>query len=445
MSVATPSVQDLGTTHEEKTEVLHSTEKQDSAVFKEDGVDTSSVSAEEENEYPDGGLRAWLVVLGAVCNNAATWGLINSWGVFQAYYETNTLSTVSPSTIAWIGSIQYSLVFLPGLLVGRMFDLGYHKLPLLVASTVFILTTFLTAECTQYWHFLLCQSIVVGISCGTIYGPTMASVPHWWKKRLGLVLGIVAVGSSIGGTVFPIIARNLIPVVGFKWTMRIIGFILLGILGVGNLTIARRIPPVYVSGGLLNLAAFKSKPYSLYCLSGLVTFLGLYTVLTYIDVSASGELGADFSFYLVSIANASSGVGRYIFGKLSDRYGPLNLMIPMTTCAALLTYAWPFAHTKASLVVVAVLYGFSSGTYISLLVFPIMSMGTNDDIGRRLGMFTSIIAIGALTGPPISGAINSRSGGYEAVGYYAGSVILLSVSMMLIVRYLLLGKPWGKI
>lgn len=64
MSVATPSVQDLGTTHEEKTEVLHSTEKQDSAVFKEDGVDTSSVSAEEENEYPDGGLRAWLVVLG---------------------------------------------------------------------------------------------------------------------------------------------------------------------------------------------------------------------------------------------------------------------------------------------------------------------------------------------------------------------------------------------
>src|ERR1700691_90257 len=62
---------------------------------------------------------------------------------------------------------------------------------------------------------------------------------------------------------------------------------------------------------------------------------------------------------------------------------------------------------------------FSSGTYISLVVFPIMSMGASGDVGRRLGMFTSIISIGALTGPPISGAINSATGGYEAVGCYA--------------------------
>lgn len=32
----------------------------------------------------------------------------------------------------------------------------------------------------------------------------------------------------------------------------------------------------------------------------------------------------------------------------------------------------------------------------------------------------SIIAIGALVGPPISGAINAATGGFEAVGYFAG-------------------------
>lgn len=47
-------------------------------------------------------------------------------------------------------------------------------------------------------------------------------------------------------------------------------------------------------------------------------------------------------------------------------------------------------------------------------------------------MFTSIIAIGALTGPPISGAINSRSGGYEAVGYYAGQSLLGTLETVLI-------------
>lgn len=32
----------------------------------------------------------------------------------------------------------------------------------------------------------------------------------------------------------------------------------------------------------------------------------------------------------------------------------------------------------------------------------------------------SILAVGALVGPPISGSINTATGGFEAVGYYAG-------------------------
>lgn len=49
-----------------------------------------------------------------------------------------------------------------------------------------------------------------------------------------------------------------------------------------------------------------------------------------------------------------------------------------------------------------------------------MELGATDDVGRRLGMLMSILALGALAGPPISGAINTASGGFEVVGYYAG-------------------------
>ena len=44
-------------------------------------------------------------------------------------------------------------------------------------------------------------------------------------------MGFVAVGSSLGGTLLPIAAKQLLPQVGFKWTMRIIGFVLLAVLG----------------------------------------------------------------------------------------------------------------------------------------------------------------------------------------------------------------------
>ena len=60
--------------------------------------------------------------------------------------------------------------------------------------------------------------------------------------------------------------------------MRILAFILLAALIVTNLTIERRLPPKPYSGSFINLSAFKSAAYSVYCAAGFATFLGLYTV-----------------------------------------------------------------------------------------------------------------------------------------------------------------------
>ncbi|KAJ7030006.1 hypothetical protein C8F04DRAFT_1368282 [Mycena alexandri] len=67
-------------------------------------------------------------------------------------------------------------------------------------------------------------------------------------------------------------------------------------------------------------------------------------------------------------------------------------------------------------------------------------LGDITDFGQRSGMAITLTAIGALTGPPISGAISKATEGFSAVGYYAGSVILASIVMMLITRHLALGK-----
>ena len=56
-----------------------------------------------------------------------------------------------------------------------------------------------------------------------------------------------------------------------------------------------------------------------------------------------------------------------------------------------------------------------------MLAAPIIEMGERHDVGVRLGMYWTILAMGALAGPPISGAINAATGGYTAVGWYAGT------------------------
>ncbi|KAK0231186.1 major facilitator superfamily domain-containing protein [Armillaria fumosa] len=400
---------------------------------------------DSEADFPDGGLRAWLVVGGIMCSSFSTFGFVNAWGVYQAYYEENLLKDFDSSTIAWVGSVQYALVFMPSVVTGRMFDIGYFTAPLLSASILLVLATFLVAECTQYWHFLLCQGFTIGLSCGMVFGPSVGVVGHWFRRRRGIAIGLMSTGASVGGTVFPIITRELIDAVGFPWTMRIIGCILILSLGIANLTMKRRLPPVNASGGIFNLKAFRSTPYTIWCLSGFVAMLGLYTVLTYIGVSAAAYgISPDVAFYLVSIVNASSGVGRIVAGICVDRYGALNYFGPITIIAGVVTYAWPFARSLVSMIVVAVIYGFTSGAFISSAVNPIYDFGEISDVGRRTGMAFSIAALGAVAGPPISGTINTATRGFEAMGYYAGSAIILAVSLLYVARYVATGTLRGR-
>ena len=47
--------------------------------------------------------------------------------------------------------------------------MGYVKLPLALASALLVTATFLTAECKEYWQFLLCQGIAIGVCHFTTY------------------------------------------------------------------------------------------------------------------------------------------------------------------------------------------------------------------------------------------------------------------------------------
>lgn len=60
--------------------------------------------------------------------------------------------------------------------------------------------------------------------------------------------------------------------------MRILAFILLFSLCIPCFTLARRLPPKAVSGGLFNFRAFKdSPPFTIYCVGVVFLFLGLFT------------------------------------------------------------------------------------------------------------------------------------------------------------------------
>ena len=70
--------------------------------------------------YPEGGLKAYSVLLGSWCALLPPSGLLNSIGSLQAYLHSNQLKGYTESQIGWIFSVFAFLFFFGGLQAGTV-------------------------------------------------------------------------------------------------------------------------------------------------------------------------------------------------------------------------------------------------------------------------------------------------------------------------------------
>ena len=102
-------------------------------------------------------------------------------------------------------------------------------------GTVF--SIMMTSLCKEIYQFILAQGVLLGISMALLACPMLALVGQHIKVKRGAAMGLVLGGSSLGGVVWPIVINELLTHsnVGFPWTMRIVGFIMLPLLMVSCL------------------------------------------------------------------------------------------------------------------------------------------------------------------------------------------------------------------
>jgi MFS family permease len=361
---------------------------------------------------PNGGLQAWLHVLGGFMLFFNTWGILNAFGVFQTYYESGALFTRSSSDISWIGAIQANMVLTVGFISGPIYDRGYLRTLLLVGSFGIVFGHMMLSLCTNYWEVLLAQGFCVGIGAGCLFVPSVAILPTYFNTRLGLAVGAAAAGSSFGGVIYPIVLYRLIDRVGFAWSVRVIGFIALGTLLI-PLTIMKMRFKAPKARALIDWSAFTDIPYILFTVASLIGFMGLYTILFYLSYYSVDQHITDttMAFYLVPIFNAASCFGRTIPNAISDKTGPLNLIAPGATIVGVLIFCMIAVTSEAAIIIIAILAGFFSGVFIAMP--PVCFVAFTQDkkkIGTRIGMGYGIIGFGVLASGPGGGSVLGNAG-----------------------------------
>ena len=256
-------------------------------------------------------------------------GILNTFGVYQTYYESGQLFQESSSNIAWIGSIQALLLLLTGVFVGPVYDRGYLRTLLLVGSFGVVFGHMMLSLCHTFWQVLLAQGFVIGIGAGCLFVPAVAILPTYFSTRLGLAIGLAASGSSTGGIIYPIMFYKLVAEVGFAWGTRILGFTALATLFLPIVIMQLRVKPGRVRA-FADWTIFTDLPFMIFVLGCLIGFIGMYVGFFYTSFfgQATGITDESLSFYLIPILNAGSVLGRTLPNWLSDKVGPLNVIAP---------------------------------------------------------------------------------------------------------------------
>ena len=399
-------------------------------------------------EVEDGGLRGWLQVAGAFALYFNHLGLLNSFGVFQNYYETELLRGSSPSAISWIGSVQVFCFMAVAVITGPLFDMGYCR-TLILAGTLFETGGFmLTSIGTAYWHILLAQGICIGLGTCCLSIPSMAIVPLYFFKRRALAMATATVGSGLGSTLYPLAFQRLQSSVGFPWAIRILGFVSFTtcVFALAVIRPRRRTErPAWQQGGftwrwLVDLAAFKDRNYLLYCVasffSNLAFFIPSYFLQGY--AVSHGMKGLELASYLLPVMNSSSIPGRLVWSFVADKVGSLDTYIVVCTLSGATVLYWISVFNVAGNISFAVMWGLFSGGFVAL--GNVVLTGITPDLtrlGTRMGMVAIIKGVGSLIGPPISGAILDVSSRYLGVQLFSALGMLVNAILMVGLRVIL--------
>lgn len=344
-----------------------------------------------------------------------SFGLIQSFGIFQLPYEVSLKST--PSIVAWIGSVHIFFVYFIGTFSGCALDHGWYK-RLLIAGSIFQISGLIAAGFSKsFIETFFFHGVFQGIGHGLMFCPavTMTAVFFKGSRSKMTALGIAGCGASFGGIIFPLIARYTINTKGINWTL----WIMCGVVTFTSMLIvllARTGPSRKTSTTstvskkrIVDWHAFKEPTYAFYVVAMFFVFVGLWIPFFYVrEFSADAlHISKDESFMILIILNAAGIPGRIVPALLADlRIGTINTYIITLLLTSTMLLFWPLATTKSAMFGWTAAYGFGAAGVSSLLQAGLTSINDEPEkTGQKIGMAFTVVGFASLVGGPVGGVL----------------------------------------
>ncbi|XP_054425809.1 monocarboxylate transporter 10 [Pteronotus mesoamericanus] len=400
----------------------------------------------EPPQPPDGGW-GWLVMLAAMWCNGSVFGIQNACGVLFVSM-LNTFGSEDDDQMvfktAWVGSLSMGMVFFCCPIASVFTDMfGCRKTAIAGAAVGFIglmSSSFVSSIELLY----LTYGIIFACGCSFAYQPSLVILGQYFKKRLGLVNGIVTSGSSIFTILLPLLLRVLIDNVGLFYTLRVLCIFIFviflsaftyrplasnvrekesGIKGGNRFSLFSRrkfSPPKKI----FNFAIFKVTAYAVWAVGMPLALFGYFVPYVHLMKHVNERFqDNDNKEVLLMCIGITSGVGRLIFGRIAD-YVPgakkVYLQVLSFFFIGLMSMMIPLCNVFGALIAVCLVMGLFDGCFISIMAPIAFELAGPQDISQAIGFLLGFMSVPMTVGPPIAGLLRDKLGSYNVAFYLAG-------------------------
>ena len=373
-------------------------------------------------------------------------GTIYSWSIFRKPIETAFNISATQSSLPYMFFLVFYAITMP--FAGNYIDKYGPKIMTILGGIFIGIAWFLSAFTPNIILLTLTYGVIGGVGVGIAYGAPMAVAAKWFPDKKGLAVGFTLGGFGLSPFLTAPIANWLISNFGPFTTFKVLGiaFALIITLLALPLKFPKKIEDHSEQDINTSTLIKQLEPKEMIKKKSFYALWGCFTIGTVIGLMAIGisspvaeeliNLNPTTASIFVSVFAIFNGIGRPIFGALTDKIKPKKTAIISFTLIIIASILM-LVNVNGNAVIYLIsfaLFWLNLGGWLAIAPASTAIFFGSRHYSKNYGYLFTAYGVGAVIGNLVSGSIRDILGSYNFVFY--PTIILALLGIFISYKYL---------
>lgn len=374
-------------------------------------------------------------------------GTVYSWSIFRKPLESLLKINATESLLPFTILLVVFAILMP--IAGFLIERYGVRLVTAVGGIITGLGYVLSGLDASPFMLIITYGIITGAGIGIVYGVPLAVSAKWFPDKKGIALGTTVIGFGLSPLITAPIARTLIETYGVRQSFVILGTVFAAIIVLISFTL--KMPPAgWTPAGWTPSA--KTVATQGTKMLGTQAFNGLwicYTIGTFVGLAAIGisspvaqeiiKINAKTATETVSLFAIFNGLGRPLFGWISDRFSPKRAAIVSYVLILIASILMINAQAGqvATYLIAFCLFWLCLGGWLAIAPTATATLFDANNYAKNYGIVFTAYGVGAVLGTVLAGRIKDTFGSYTLFFYPTAILAIVGI----IVATFMLKRP----